>query len=382
MRQPGVHAVFPDTPRRAGLYESFYLRAVAPDRPVGVWIRYTVHQRGHPPRRGSGPPPQGSVWCTVFDGARRPFQHKLTTDALSVPPDGWIAVGDSTLGPGRAEGSCGEARWALRFASHEPELRHLPRDFLYRAPLPRTKLTSPAPAARFEGALELPGAPAPHSGTLSPSPPFLPSPAIPPSPSPPPRTITLDGWRGMVGHNWGAEHAERWIWLHGLDFAEDPGAWLDVALGRVRVAGRTSPWVASGALHLDGVRHRLGGLGARGLLVAERPEHCLLSLPGAGGLVVEAHAHAPHEALAGWRYADPDGDGTRREQLLGRRAHAHRAPARAPRTHVAHRARRARTSWACASATTACRWRPSPTVDGGSGPLPAGRGSSGFSRNG
>ncbi len=281
MRQPGVHAVFPDAPSRAGMYESFYLRAVAPDRPLGVWIRYTVHKQARPPGRGSGPPPRGSVWCTVFDGVhRRPFQHKLTTDELSVPPGGWIAVGDSALGPGRAEGTCGEARWALRFASHEPELRHLPRAFLYRAPLPRTKLTSPLPAARFEGTLVLAE-----------------------------RTFELDGWRGMVGHNWGAEHAERWIWLHGLGFAEDPAAWLDVALGRVRVAGRLTPWVANGALHLDGARHRLGSLGARGLLVAERPERCLLSLPGAGGLVVEAHVHAPREALAGWRYADPDGAG-------------------------------------------------------------------------
>jgi hypothetical protein len=277
------------------MYESFYLRAVAPEEPLGVWVRYTAHKR-------SGQAPQGSVWCTVFDGAHRPFQHKLTTDELSVPAGGWIAVGDSLLGPGRAEGFCGEARWALRFASAEPELRHFPRDWLYRTPLPRTKLTSPAPAARFEGVLEVPGGPSPHSTTVPPSP------SLPPS-SPRSRTIELDGWRGMVGHNWGAEHAERWIWLHGVGFAEDPSAWLDVALGRVRVAGRLTPWVANGALHLDGTRHRLGGLGARGLLVAERPEHCLLALPGAGGLVVEAHAHAPHEALAGWRYADPDGAG-------------------------------------------------------------------------
>ena len=27
------------------MYESFYLRAVSPEEPVGVWIRYTVHKR-------------------------------------------------------------------------------------------------------------------------------------------------------------------------------------------------------------------------------------------------------------------------------------------------------------------------------------------------
>ena len=93
-------------------------------------------------------------------------------------------MGDSQLGPGCAEGVCGEARWSLRFASGEPELRHLPRGFLYRAPLPRTKLTSPAPAARFEGVLELPNPPAAHSAAapLSPAPPDSTS-----SPAPRPR---------------------------------------------------------------------------------------------------------------------------------------------------------------------------------------------------
>ena len=103
-------------------------------------------------------------------------------------------------GPRHADGSCGEARWSLRFRSDEPELRHLSPAWLYRAPLPRTKLTSPAPAASFDGVLELTGRGA----------------------------IDCDGWPGMVGHNWGSEHAERWIWLHGLAFAEEPE----------RVAGR------------------------------------------------------------------------------------------------------------------------------------------------
>jgi hypothetical protein len=252
------------------MYESFYLRAVAPDRPLGVWIRYTAHKR--PAQRAFG-----SVWCTIFDGShQRPFMHKLTTERLAVPAGGWIAVADSALGPTCAEGTCGAARWSLRFTSEEPALHHLAHAVLYRAPLPRTKLTSPAPAARFAGTVELG-----------------------------PRTIELDGWRGMVGHNWGAEHAERWIWLHGIDFEEDPAAWLDVAIGRVRVAGRVTPWVANGALTIAGKRHRLGGLRARGVHVRERPTHCTLSLPGEGGLVAEAEVQAPLRALAGWRYADP-----------------------------------------------------------------------------
>ncbi len=269
----GTEAVFASVPLRAGMYESFYLRAVSPEEPVGIWIRHTVHK---PP----GHPPRGSVWCTVFDASRgRPFMHKLSTDELRAPAGGWIAVGESAIGPARAEGSCGEARWSLSFASAQPELRHLSPRWLYRTALPRTKLTSPAPAASFDGVLELAGR----------------------------EPIELSGWPGMVGHNWGSEHAERWIWLHGVGFREDPSAWLDVALGRVKVAGRMTPWVASGALYLAGRRHRLGGLAARGTRVTESADGCSLELAGARGLTLRARAQVPAQSAAGWRYADPDG---------------------------------------------------------------------------
>jgi hypothetical protein len=288
-----VVAVFPNASQRSGMYESFYLRAVSPDEPVGVWIRYTVHRR-------PGAPVHGSLWCTVFDARRgRPFQHKLTSGDVSAPskdlsaPDkdvsapskdlsapaaAWISIGEATLSAEEARGTCGEASWSLRFASAEPELRHLPRSWMYRAPLPRTKLTSPAPAATFEGTVELPD-----------------------------RSLNLQGWRGMVGHNWGAEHAERWIWLHGIDFAQDRDAWLDVALGRICVGPWLTPWVANGALSLEGRRIPLGGLGARGLLVAETSKRCRLSLPGPAGLTLDAHIDTPAESIAGWSYADPDG---------------------------------------------------------------------------
>ncbi|HEY3865405.1 MAG TPA: hypothetical protein VGL54_04900 [Solirubrobacteraceae bacterium] len=267
-----VGAVFPGASRRAGMYESFYLRAVSPREPVSVWIRHTVHKR-------PGRPARGSVWCTVFDATRgRPFMAKLSGDDLHAPPAGWITVGDSRMTPVDAQGTCGEASWSLRYDSAEPELLHLPRQWMYRAPLPRTKLSSPLPAARFNGTLELPE-----------------------------RTLELRGWPGMVGHNWGAEHAERWIWLHGVGFQQAPAAWLDVAIGRLRVAGRMTPWVANGALSLDGRRHHIGGLGARGLRVAETATGCRLTLPGADGLVLDAHVEDPEESVAGWRYADPDG---------------------------------------------------------------------------
>ncbi len=266
--------MFAGAPRAAGMYESFYLRAVAPDEPLAVWIRYTVHKR-------PGAAPKGSLWFTLFDPRHRaPIQAKLTTSELSVPAGGWISVGDSSIGASRADGRCSGASWSLEMhGSPEPELRHIAPSFLYRMPLPRTKLTSPAPLATFQGTVETPQG----------------------------RVLALDGWRGMVGHNWGSEHAERWIWIHGVDFGGHPQAWLDLALGRIKLGGRMTPWVANGALSLDGRRRRLGGLLARGTSVSERPRECALSLRGSDGLRLECRVATPADGLAGWRYADPDG---------------------------------------------------------------------------
>ncbi len=280
MSPRGTSPIFPRAPARAGMYESFYLRAVAPDEPLGAWIRHTVHKRpGHRAR--------GSVWCTLFDARRgRPFMHKLTTDGLEVPPGGWIAVTGAgaegaCMTPGRAQGRCGAASWSLRWSSHEPELRHLGSELLYRSPVPRTKLTSPAPRASFSGTVEVEGG----------------------------EPIEVHDWPGMVGHNWGSEHAERWIWLHALEFAQAPEAWLDLALGRIKLAGVLSPWIANGALSLGGRRYRLGGLGARGLSVRENVEGCALRVTGERGLALDARVGVPAGTAAGWRYADPDGSG-------------------------------------------------------------------------
>jgi hypothetical protein len=274
-----TQAIFPSAPERAGMYESFYMRAVSHDEPVGVWIRNTVH-------KAPGARPKGSVWCTVFDARHgRPYMHKLTSEQLSGPLDDWIAVGEdgegAVLGPSRAEGRCGDARWSLRFASREPELRHLPREWMYRAPLPRTKVTSPLPAAEFNGVLELAGS----------------------------DPIELRSWPGMVGHNWGAEHAERWIWTNGTDFEGHPDAYIDAAVGRITLGRLTTPWIGNGVLFVDGSLYRLGGpRHVRSTVVRETPHGAQIVLPGRG-MKVSGRVGADVSRFVGWEYADPDGGG-------------------------------------------------------------------------
>jgi hypothetical protein len=242
-----------------GRYESHYLRAVDPARPRGAWIRRTTHQR-------AGEAPTGALWCTVWDAeAGPPYAVKQSFPA--PPAEGWRA---------RAEAQGRSAAWELEPAGGEPALRHLPGAWMYRAPLPRTKLESPRPDAVFTGWIEAGG-----------------------------RRTEVAGWRGMVGHNWGSEHAERWVWLHAVGFEEAPGAWLDLALGRVRVGRAVTPWVGNGALALDGRRYRLGGLRHRVRVDARVAE--LEAVVAGAGVVVRIAVSAPAGQTVAFEYSDPGG---------------------------------------------------------------------------
>jgi hypothetical protein len=266
-RWPGVR---PDR----GHYESYYLRAVAPTGSRGVWIRYTVNR---PP---SGLP-TGQLWCTYFDRkAPRPRAVRVDVGEPATGAGSWIRLGDSTFGPNAVDGSVQSdhrMRWSLRFRSDEPPLRHLPRDWMYAGRLPRTKLVSPCPTAVFDGTLELDG-----------------------------ETLEIAGWPGMVGHNWGEEHAEQWLWLSGLAFdGAGNDTWLDVAVGRVRIGPWTTPWVANGVVCLDGERLPLGGLGRRVGVTAD-DDGCVVRLPG-NAVTVTASFSAPADTFVAWDYPSPDG---------------------------------------------------------------------------
>jgi hypothetical protein len=81
----------------------------------------------------------------------------------------------------------------LAITGAQPPLRPLRPPVLYRAPLPRAKLEAVVPDGQVTGMLQVDD-----------------------------RPVSVSGWRGTAGHNWGSEHADSWVWLHAADFGAAP----------------------------------------------------------------------------------------------------------------------------------------------------------------
>jgi hypothetical protein len=272
-----TEARFPAVEQKAGHYESFYVKATRPGGGQAVWIRHTVHKR-------PGGELDGSIWFTLFDAeAAGPRATKVTVPAgeVSAGAGSYITVNGASLGDGVARGEAKtpelDASWDLTFEAGPPAFHHLPYSFLYGAPLPRTKLLSPYPNARYSGSVTVDG-----------------------------QRIAVDSWPGMVGHNWGSEHAERWIWMEANEFREADG-WFDAGLGRIKIGPLTTPWIGNAMLCIDGVEHRLGGLDRiRSTEVEEEPTECEFELTGKD-IRVRGRVGAEARDLVAGVYADPVG---------------------------------------------------------------------------
>jgi hypothetical protein len=270
-------ARFPDVPADRPHYESFYLKTNRPDGGLAVWIRHTV-------LKAPGSPPAGSVWLTLFDATTGPVALKAgyPSEQVSADETHYIRIADSLLFPGRAigdlrAGEAGDARWELAFDGSEPPFPYLPRPWMYTRSLPKTKAISLYPAVTFSGRLTVGG-----------------------------REIALEGWPGMIGHNWGSEHPVRGCWIQGSGFAEQPGAYLDAVFGRIRLGPVLTPWLGNACLALDGTVHRLGGPRPGAASIAESHTGARFVLRGSG-VTVEGEVAAPAERFVGWRYGEPSG---------------------------------------------------------------------------
>ena len=124
-----------------GHYESFFLRANHPSRPLAFWVRYTLFSPNRHPENAIG-----ELWAVFFDGETQ--QHVVVKQEIPLKQcvfktqEFYVQVGDACLQPGRLNGSAtlGEHRisWNLTFSGAAEPLFLLPLN-LYDVPLPKAK---------------------------------------------------------------------------------------------------------------------------------------------------------------------------------------------------------------------------------------------------
>jgi hypothetical protein len=258
---------FPGVPEARGHYESYYVIAHDPAGGRAVWVRHTVLKR-------PGAAARGTLWLTAFTAGRGAVQARETVDeALGAGPP-WMATGAAGhAGPGGVRATLADASWDLTLRDGAQALPYLPAERLYDAAVPRTKGVALHPRVLVDGAVQAGG-----------------------------ERWELSGWEGVLGHNWGAEHAEHWVYLHA---ALPGGDWVDLALARTRLGPVLAPWLGGGAVCLDGERHVLDGLPRRPKVAVSA--NAVSVGARCGGSPLDLRAWADDAETARWDYASPSG---------------------------------------------------------------------------
>jgi hypothetical protein len=266
--------------RTQGHYESFFLRANHPTRPLAFWIRYTmVSPRGAPERA------IGELWAIYFDGEA----GRHTVAKTEVPAGSWrfapdtfqVEIGDARLAPGTMRGAAESAghrlSWDLSFRGDEPPLFHFPIR-LYETALPKAKTLVGLPFAVFRGALEVDGV-----------------------------RLEIDDWVGSQNHNWGSKHTDEYAWAQVAGFDDAPTTFLEVAAARIKLGPLHTPWMTPLVLRHRGEEIRLNSIWQ--CVRAKRSfEYFRWGFACHNGdIAIEGTVEAPREAFVGLAYANPPG---------------------------------------------------------------------------
>lgn len=263
-----------------GHYESHFLRANHPSRPLAFWIRHTLFiPRAHPADA------VGEMWAVYFDGEtgghvalKRAYPvGECAFDATSLR----VAIGEAHLdGQGLRGGIHGERHsidWELETEGAEAPLLLLPRR-LYETRFPAAKSFVGLPLARFRGTLAVDGG-----------------------------QVAIDDWTGSRNHNWGTRHTDRYAWGQVAGFDNSPDSFLELATAQLRIGPLWSPAFTPIVLRHRGEDYALNGL-ARSLRARGEFEYFSWRFSSQTSRVeIDGEISAPREAFVALEYFNPPG---------------------------------------------------------------------------
>lgn len=219
-------------------YESFFLRANHPARPLAFWIRYTLFCPKHLPDNALG-----ELWAVFFNGETNQHvvakqEHPLA-DCLFDTSTFSVRIGAAKLIPHFGQGTVtsrgNTLAWELAFDGNAAPLLLLPAN-LYQGRFPAARSLVSLPLASFTGTLSVNG-----------------------------ELIGVADWIGSQNHNWGTRHTDLYAWGQVAGFDNYPESFLEVATARLRMGPVWTPPITPLVL-----RHRQKEYAFTGLVQAIR----------------------------------------------------------------------------------------------------------------
>jgi hypothetical protein len=172
---------------RRGHVESWFLTANDPHAARALWLKWTIWASDRAPDRAIA-----EAWAVAFGGAAGhvatktsvPFARaSFAAGGIGVQVDGCRLTADAAQG--RVESGGRSIGYELQVEPLAPPQLLAPGRWALGASFPFAKVASPVPSLRVHGRATVQD-----------------------------ETWSLDGWPGMIGHNWGHAHSEPYAWGH------------------------------------------------------------------------------------------------------------------------------------------------------------------------
>ena len=263
-----------------GHYESFFLRANHPTRPLAFWIRYTLFSPKEHIEKSIG-----ELWATFFNGESN--QHTVVkqefplADCLFETTDFNIQIGKARLSShflqGIVEHQNTNLSWEMKYEGDSSPLLLLPLN-LYKGGFPAAKSLVSLPLAHFNGVLSVND-----------------------------EKMEIADWVGSQNHNWGIRHTDLYAWGQVAGFESHPDSFLEVATAKIKLGPFWTPPITLIVLRHNQKEYALTSL-VQGLKAYGKFRYFVWEFRSETEEVeIEGEISAPREAFIGLNYYNPPG---------------------------------------------------------------------------
>lgn len=268
-----------------GHYESYFLRANHPEKPLAFWFRYSIFLPKTIPDSDKKNT-IGELWAVVFNretNRMTAVKEEFRIDECNFSGSGLdVSIADrGRLLPGMAYGKISSngnsISWDLKYTDGQAPLRLLPK-YLYKGKFPTAKATVPNPMAVFTGTVEVNG-----------------------------ETYKIDNWVGSQNHNWGSRHIDEYAWGQVAGFDNEAEAFLECATARVRLGPFQTPWMTTVVLRYDDREIVISNLWRAFQAKAAYKSFNWRFDTRNKMLQIQGSIEAPLESFIGFNYYKPDG---------------------------------------------------------------------------